>query len=279
VDYALHISVLVTLWATLALSQGLITGYLGVLAVHQAAAWALGAYTAALLDRLVDAPLAVAILPAALVAGLVMLVLGRAVGSARRDDQVVASLCIQILVIQSLLNFQPLTGGPFGIGGIGSESLSQGARAFASFVWSAALLACVIGFYFWLQRTRVPASWIMVRDDRAWAESFGIDVGGARAQAMFAAGLFAGAAGAVFAHYLTYIEPSTFGLPESVAMLAIAVIGRAPHVVGVLMAAIIIITLPEALRSIGLSASAAANIRQALFGLFLIVAMFRGRAS
>jgi len=275
VDYALHIAVLIMIWSTLALSQGLLTGYLGVLAVHQAAAWGVGAYTAALLSRLWHLPLGLTAIPGALAAGVLMLAIGGVVAAGRRDDQVIASLCIQILVIESLLNFTGLTGGSFGISGIElGFAGGQRERMYAVLIAGAVLLVATLGLYAALRRTRLPQEWVLVRDYRPAAEAVGIDAGAARATALFLSAAIAGASGTLFAHYATFIEPQTFGLAESVAILSIAVIGRAPSTWGVLLAALVIVLMPEALRALGLSGELTANIRQALFGVLLVSAIF-----
>lgn len=277
-DYALHLSVLLLIWASLALSQGLLTGYLGILAVHQAAAWAIGAYASAILDRTYGLPLGTSIIPSAMIAGAAMAGVIGLVSRGRRDDQVIASLCLQIIVVALITNLPQLTGGPLGIVGIGHASeFDQRARTLFCLIAAACVLGAILSAYLVLGRTRLPGEWIVVRDDRAFAESLGIDAGGARARAAFLAAAGAGAAGAVFAHYATFIEPNSFGLAESVAILAIAVIGRAPGVLGVLIASALIILAPEVLRGIGLSAALAANLRQGLFGIVLIVAIVRSR--
>ncbi|MDP1736528.1 MAG: branched-chain amino acid ABC transporter permease [Caulobacter sp.] len=277
-DYALHLAVLVLIWATLGLSQGLISGYLGILAIHQAAAWGIGAYTAALLNRLWGLPLGVTLIPGAVVAGSALFAITALIGRGRRDDQVIASLCVQVVVVALLVNLTSITGGPLGIAGIewGGPG-DQRARVLASLGAAAGLLAATAGLYVLLSRTRLPREWLVMRDDRAFAESIGVDAGGARSLATFLAAASAGAAGTIFAHYATFIEPSTFGLAESVAILAIATVGRAPNVGGVLVAALVIVLAPEVLRNIGLGADVAANVRQGLFGLLLIVAIFRLR--
>ncbi len=271
-DYGIHLTVLVLIWATLALSQGFLTGYLGVLAVHQAAAWGVGAYTAALLSRAWGIPLYGAIMPAGLVAGVTMLAAVGLVSRGRRDDQVLASLCLQMVVIGLITNLSSLTGGPLGIVGIGTDQAPAVRIGHVAIAASAVLIMTALGSVL-IARSNLAASWIAARDDRAFAESLGIDVGGARRAAAFTAAAAAGAAGAIYAHFITFVEPGSFGLGESVALLAIAIIGGAPRTGGVLVATALIVLAPEAFRALGLDARLAANIRQALFGLVLIAAM------
>jgi branched-chain amino acid transport system permease protein len=276
-DYALHLVVLVLIWATLGLSQGFQSGYLGILAVHQASAWALGAYVAALLDRTWDVPLAVAVLPSALCAGGAMMLLTALVSRGAKDEQVIVSLCIQMIVIGLLTNLAGLTNGPLGLAGIGDEALSQTARVWSTVAWSSLILTGVAVTYGVLARTGARVRWLLARDDRDLAESLGFNTANARVIAACLAGASAGAIGAVYAHYLTFIDPGSFALAHSVAILAIATVGRAPSVPGVIAAAALLVLAPEAFRVIGLDAALAANIRQALFGLVLVAAIAAAR--
>lgn len=276
-DYARHLLVVVTIWLSLALSQGLITGYLGILAVHQAAAWAIGAYVAALLNQTFGAPLWATLLPSGVIAALVMGGLTVSVAGGRRDDQVTASLCLQVVLIGLINNLRDVTGGPFGIAGIGGGSASLSARDYAALSSGGLVLAATMGAYLLLRRGRLAGEWLLLRDDRTFAESLGINARAARLGAAALAAGVAGAAGAVFAFFLTYIDPSAFGLAESVAILAIAVIGQAPSIAGVIAATICLVLAPELLRTIGIGAQWMANARQGLFGAVLIAAVWFAR--
>lgn len=273
--YALHLLVIVSIWGSLAISQGLVTGYLGVLAVHQAAAWAVGAYAAALLWQVYEAPLWLSLVPAGAAAAIVMSALTASVAGGRRDDQVVASLCLQMVVLGLINNLGGVTGGPFGIAGIGRRAdAAQLGQSGSALVGALSVLAVSVMAGFWLKPRRVAREWLLLRDDQAFAESLGINIRAARLSASTLAAALAGAAGAVFAHHLTYIDPSAFGLAVSVAILAIAVIGRAPSVYGVLSATAILVLTPELLRAVGFGAEWMANLRQGLFGVVLVAAIW-----
>jgi branched-chain amino acid transport system permease protein len=277
-DYALHLAVLVAIWSVLALSQGLLTGYLGLLSIHQASAWAIGAYAAALLERGLGLPLGVTLVPGALAAGLVVTGGTFLVARGRRDDQVVASLCFQIIVVGLLVNLSSLTGGTNGLANIGWGGPDAARlRALACLGCAIILLSITIAIYVYLGRSAVALNWRIIRDNRDYAESLGLDAAGARLKCAFLAACLAGAAGTIFVHYTTFIEPRSFGLPESVAILSMAVIGQAPSVRGVLAATLLIILVPEALRSLGTDPAIQGNVRQAMFGGLLILAIAVGR--
>jgi branched-chain amino acid transport system permease protein len=275
-DYALHIVTIFLIWGVLALSQGITSGYLGVLSVHQGAAMAIGAYTAAIININFGIPLGLSMIPAALAAGISIAGMGVLVGRGSKDEQVIASLCIQMVVIELIINLPTVTGGTLGIAGISwGGSGAMAAREWASLLTGFVLLMLTVGTYFWLGQRQSAAQWSVVRDDRLFAESLGINVGRARLEALFLSAALAGAAGSVFAHFSTFVDPSSFGLPMSVAILSIAVIGGAPSVRGVALAALLIVLLPEFLRALGMNGPLAANLRQALFGVCLVASFFR----
>ena len=80
----------------------------------------------------------------------------------------------------------------------------------------------------------------------------------------------ASVAGVLYAHFLTYIDPSSFSLMDSVQLLSMVVIGgRRP--VGAAGGTMVLLVIPEALRFLGLPAALAANIRQILYGVLIVV--------
>ena len=84
---------------------------------------------------------------------------------------------------------------------------------------------------------------------------------------------FAGIAGSLYAHYITFIDPSSFTMMESIAILLMVVFGGMGNLKGSVLGATILIILPELLRFVGIPTSVAAPIRQMLYGLLLVVVM------
>ena len=280
-EYLIHLAVLILIWSALGLAQGVMTGYLGLLTIHLAASWGIGAYVAALLYLSEGIPIGITALPAAIVAGTFAMIVGRIIGHARSEDQVAASLCIQIIVVELMLNLKSVTNGPLGLSGIdwgGGEDLAMirdlGTLIAATTVFAAAIITIVM-----LRRTMLPQQWMLIRDDHDMAESLGIDSARARSIALFISAAIAGAAGSIYAHHITFIDPQSFGLAQSVAILTIAIIGRAPFIPGVIIATMVLLLIPEALRFLNVVPEYTANIRQILFGLFLVLSLFLIRRS
>jgi branched-chain amino acid transport system permease protein len=103
-------------------------------------------------------------------------------------------------------------------------------------------------------------------------------VGLAKLQSFMLGAMLAAVPGALYAHYVSYIDPTSFTIFESIFILAIIIIGGMGNLWGCLAAAAFMILLPEALRFVGLPSHDAANVRQIIYGsLLVIMMMFRPR--
>ena len=80
-------------------------------------------------------------------------------------------------------------------------------------------------------------------------------------------------AGGLFAAYITYIDPSTFTINESVFVLSTIILGGLASLRGSLVGALFLILLPEILRFVGFPNEVAAQMRQLVYGLLLVVLM------
>ena len=86
----------------------------------------------------------------------------------------------------------------------------------------------------------------------------------------------AASAGSLYAHYITYIDPSSFTVMESILVISMVIIGGAGSRWGPVIGAVVLVILPEALRFLGLPIGVAANLRQVIYGIVLVaVMMFR----
>jgi branched-chain amino acid transport system permease protein len=85
--------------------------------------------------------------------------------------------------------------------------------------------------------------------------------------------VIAGIAGAFFASYITFIDPSTFTLNESIFILSIIILGGLANIRGSMLGALFLILLPEILRFVGFPSDIAAQMRQVVYGVLLILLM------
>ena len=124
-----------------------------------------------------------------------------------------------------------------------------------------------------LQRSRWALALQAVRDDEISAISLGKNAGKLRIQAFVVSSFFIGIAGALFATYIQFIDPSSFTVDESVFLLLALVCGGTCNTLGPLIGAVFAIVLPEWLRFLDVPTAYAAGIRNIIFGVAVIVLM------
>jgi branched-chain amino acid transport system permease protein len=105
-----------------------------------------------------------------------------------------------------------------------------------------------------------------IRDDEVAAEALGVDTTRYKVLAFVIGAFFAGVAGGLFAHYLSYLNPNSFTFIKSIEVIAMVVLGGMGSVSGAVLAAIVLTLLPEVLRPVK-------DYRMVIYSLMLIVLM------
>jgi branched-chain amino acid transport system permease protein len=279
-EYLLHIVVLAALFATLALSLDLLVGWTGILSFAHAAFFAIGAYSSAILTTHVGASfltgvgvgLGVAVLSSLLVSLPALRLAG--------DEFVLTTFAFQMIAFNILNNWMSLTEGPLGIAGIPAPTLwghplnsSRGFVLLALFAFgattllSSALVSSPFG--------RVLAG---IRDDEGFTRSLGKRTLRFKMTVIAVSSAFAALSGSIYAHYTSFIDPTSFSVDESILIVCMVVIGGSGTLFGPSLGAVLLVVLPEALRFLGLPDSAAGHLRQIIYGAALVlVTMVRPR--
>ncbi len=146
------------------------------------------------------------------------------------------------------------------------------------------LLLCVLTVFVAqrLQHSRLGRAWIAIREDEIAAKAMGINVRNVKLLAFAMGASFGGVAGAMFGAFQGFISPESFTLTESIAVLAMVVLGGIGHVPGVILGAVLLAALPEILRHtvepvqmalFGHVWIEAEVLRQLLYGLALVLIM------
>lgn len=115
-----------------------------------------------------------------------------------------------------------------------------------------------------LQHSRLGRAWVAIREDEIAAKAMGINTRNVKLLAFAMGASFGGVAGAMFASFQGFVSPESFSLTESIAVLAMVVLGGIGHVPGVILGGVILAALPEVLRH------AVEPAQKALFGTVLI---------
>lgn len=135
-----------------------------------------------------------------------------------------------------------------------------------------------------LQHSRLGRAWVAIREDEIAAKAMGINVRNVKLLAFAMGASFGGVAGAMFASFQGFISPESFSLTESIAVLAMVVLGGIGHIPGVVLGAVLLAALPEILRHtvgplqmalLGQIWIEAEVLRQLLYGLALVLIMLK----
>lgn len=271
-DYTFHLLTLAALYGVLAISLDLVVGHLGLVNLSQAAFYGLGAYTSALLTVQAGWPFLTGwVAGMGVAAGLSLLV---SLPSFRlRDDYFVLSTFGFQMILWSLFNnWAELTRGPLGISGIPHPGLAgfKVETPLGFLLLAAGLLGIVklaLG-----RLTGSPFGRVLraLRESEPLVRSFGKDPRRFKVSAFAVSAAGAAAAGSLYAHYIRYVDPSSFTFLESVLVLSMVILGGAASPWGPLLGAGVLVFLPEGLRFVGLSSAVAAPLRQILYGAALV---------
>jgi branched-chain amino acid transport system permease protein len=270
-DYQVYLLSLTLLWGILALSMGLLLGYVGEINFGQAAFVAISAYVSSLLRIKLDwsfwlaAP--VALLAVVVVAALIGLITLRL----RGPFFVLVMLGFGEIVRLIIANWPDLTNGPLGLRPIAPpESLfgiDFGSKlgfyylVLATLALSTAALARLV-------RARTGRMLVAVREDEVLAEFVGIPVMRYKVIGLCVSAFVAGLGGLLIGPFLTVLSPGQFSIFASVDMVVMVMVGGVGTLAGPLLGAVFLIYVPELL-------SFTRELRPAMMGLLLIlVTMF-----
>ncbi len=239
------------LYVMLGLSLNLIVGYAGLFQLGHAAFFAIGAYTAALLNLRLGLPLVYTFPVAVLVAGFFGYLITRPILHLRGDYLAIVTIAFGEVVRLALVNnLFGITGGANGLSGIARPvlfglTLRQPLQHYYLLLFF--LIITVIAMQR-LEQSRLGRAWMYIREDEAAAEAMGLDTTNLKLLAFVLGSGWAGLAGALYAGQLTVISPDMGRFMESVIMFCIVVLGGAGSIPGVVVGALGMVTLPELFR-------------------------------
>ncbi len=274
-DYLIHLIILFTIYAILGISLNLVVGYTGLLSVTHAAFYGIGAYTTAILLTQTGVDFFSSLILGVIITIVISLLIGLVLSRFSGDYYALGSFGFNVIAFAVFLNWQSLTNGPLGIAGIPRPELFN-LNFFSNFYFLILALA-VLAFVYLSSRFIVSSSFGRVlkaiREDEKAIQVFGYNTSYFKLVIFVIGAGMAAVAGSLFASYITFIDPSTFTLMDSVFILAIIILGGLANLRGSLLGALFLILLPELLRFIGFSPDIAAQMRQVIYGLILILIM------
>jgi len=286
--YIAHYLVMVGIYTILAVSLNLLVGYAGIFSLAHAAVYGIGAYASALVALKLGfgfwGGLVVAAAAGACAAALVAIPSLRVAG----DYYIVASFGLQVVILTVFMNWTDLTNGHAGLAGIPRPRLFGLVfdNPFKYVGLSLALAALTYAICRRLTDSAFGRTLRAVREDEIAAQAMGKNVVLIKIVVTTISSALGALAGSLYAHYITYINPSSFTLDESIFITSLVILGGTERLAGPVVGAFILLAVPEALKFLAIPDTVAAPTRQILYGGLLILFMFvrpegilgRGRA-
>ena len=287
--FAVTLGTIFGIWAILAVSLNLVVGYTGLLSVGHIGFFGIGAYAMAILTS--DAPyeqlrteaiptLALpffAALPVSVIlAGLAAILVGVVFNRFRDDIYVLVSFGFAIIAFNVFLNWRGLTRGAFGIHDVQRPELLgltlDGELGYLVFVLA---FLVVIVFISWLIVTssfgRVLTA---IREDEQAVEVFGYRATHYKLAVWVISAMMAGLAGGLFASWITFVDPNSFILLESILLVSIVILGGLASIWGSILGAMAFVLLEEGMRFLPfIPTEHIGQARQAVLGILLVVLM------
>ncbi len=250
-------------------------GYTGILSIAHAAFYGVGAYVAALMALNFNTPFLLNLILSIIAAGLFGAVVGIPSLRLKDDYFIIATFAFQIITFSILNNLVDFTGGPLGLPGIPQPVIFG--FTVSTHIEFLILVLILAGITYWVSKRIVASSFgrllKAIREDEIFTQAVGRNVVTAKVKVFMLSAALASIAGVIYATYITYIDPTSFTVMESIFIISIVIIGGSGSLKGSVVGAVVLIALPELLRFIGLPNSIAANVRQILYGSLLVVFM------
>lgn len=269
VKYHLHLSILALIWVIAAQGQNLIQGYTGYVSIVQAGFMGIGAYGSTLLNMNFGMPVWLTIAIAPLLTAIFALATGYPSLRVKGHYFAIVTLAFNMVIFIVLTNFTELTKGEAGISKIPKpESLGglfdfQDRAVYYYLVLVIAVLTTLLTAA--IARSRLGRTLVAIRQNEDLVGAIGIAAWTYKLFAFVAAAMYAGLAGALYAHYQGFINPEIFGVAQSLDAILAVIVGGSGTVAGPVIGAFIVVLMPELLRF-------ADGFRLILYGLLLVLA-------
>jgi branched-chain amino acid transport system permease protein len=253
--FVLSIATQAVIWALLAASWDLLSGYTGQVSFGHAGFFALGAYTAAAVSKHLGLSPWLGLVLGAAVAAIVGLGTGFPALRLRGHYLALVTLALAELIRLTAQNWLAVTGGPFGIYDFGSFTGLPATgipRAQAVYLLVAAIVGAGVGAMLYVcRRTRAGFAFRAIREDEVLAESLGINTTVYKLLAFGLSSGLAGLAGTLYAYYIQLVSPTVATAATTSLVIGMAVFGGLGTIWGPALGALLLYAINEGLRFIG----------------------------
>lgn len=248
------------------LGLGLLLGQCGIVNLAQAAFYGVGAYSTAYCTTILNWPSSLGILTGCMISTVISLAIGIPILRLTGFFLALATLSVSLIANALFLEWDNVTGGTLGIGGIPSLSVFGFALntpdRFFYFIWAVVAIAMVLASN--LVGGRPGLAMRAMRDAPPAAQSLGVEIPKLQLSIFVISGLLGSVAGSLFAHYVTFISVHSFSVERSILFLLVPIIAGATSVFGLVVGALFVVLVPELLSHLG-------DLHHLLFGVALVL--------
>ncbi|MEJ2471710.1 MAG: high-affinity branched-chain amino acid ABC transporter permease LivM [Desulfuromonadales bacterium] len=269
--YQANIMVLALIFVVLGLGLNITVGLAGLLDLGYVAFFAVGAYTYGVLHRFWDLGFWVSLPIGGLMGALFGIALGFPILRLRGDYLAIVTLGFGSIAKIVIENWEEVFNGAKGIAGIprpGLFGMEMSIEAATTYTYYLMILMVIFAIFITnrLKDSRIGRAWVALREDEIACVAMGIDMARTKLSAYAFGAFWAGLVGVIFAARNTYINPNSFTFMESALVLSIVVLGGMGSIIGVIIAALVLILSPEYLRAF-------AEYRMLIFGAIMVLMM------
>lgn len=274
-EYLIHLAILFAIYAILGVSLNLVVGYTGLLSVTHAAFYGIGAYTTAILLTKTGVGFFSSLILGIVITIAVSFLIGIVLSKFKGDYYALGTFGFNTIIFAIFLNWQNLTRGPLGIPGISKPELLgiNFANNFNFLLLALVFLGLIYFASCFIANSSFGRVLKAIREDETAIAVFGYNTFYFKLVIFIISAAMAAVAGSLLASYITFIDPLSFRLMESVFILAIVILGGLASLRGSILGALFLILLPEILRFVGFPSEIAAQMRQVVYGVILILLM------
>jgi branched-chain amino acid transport system permease protein len=276
-QYHLSVGVFIGLHAIVTVGLCVLAGYAGQISLGQAAFYGIGAYGSGVLTTRLGLDPWLAMGAAMALTALVAYAFGIPILKLHGHYLAMATLAFGIIVYLVFVELKDLTGGPSGLAGIPrlavGDFVFDSDREFFYLTWGAVLGVVVLSLN--LVDSRVGRALRAIHGSEVAAETLGVEAARFKVQVFTLGAVYASLAGSLYAHYVTFVSPPTFGFIASVEFVVMAAVGGLASVWGAPLGALAVTLLAETIRDImpRLLAHASGEHEVIAYGVLLIVIM------
>ncbi|PLX41358.1 MAG: branched-chain amino acid ABC transporter permease [Deltaproteobacteria bacterium] len=270
-EYRINTMISALIYVVLGLGLNIVVGLAGLLDLGYVAFYAVGAYSYALLNHHFGLSFWACLPLGALLGAFFGILLGIPVLRLRGDYLAIVTLGFGEIIRLILENWNEFSFGPSGIANISNptffgQEISRSSGILFIYYLMIALVIFTIFVVNRLQNSRLGRSWVALREDEIACQAMGIDRMKTKLAAFALGATWAGMVGVIFAAKTSFINPASFTFLESAIILSIVVLGGMGSILGVILAAFVLILLPEELRAFS-------EYRMLIFGASMVLMM------